>query len=426
MCLECRLHYAECSHAITILSPCPGATNYCRRMVKYEFPVENFCPRCYLLPDPRDTELHDRREGQYYAYGVERYNNDETAQAEAERLILQSNSLTGNESVINGEFIFGTNILSNKAEELLECMLHKYILPYFWSHIDDRGEHFEMARSLLLRLQSAYYICLIRSTADIRLDCDEWCAAYGVTARAIFEPLSSNITGDHMNETCPICRDDTPQEENDKLVKTSCGHIFHQSCLETNAQFRHTCPICRSNICGPYPPVPDYNMGGPGVGDTPAWLSQLAQLVDHQPQRSPDLTVSTNRILRTDMDHIMTERNKAFEEYTKAYNDLRRAQSAVVDIEDWIRDAEILEYRSFIYKHTDMFYGPTPGLALLIERPKWTICRVRGDIYNARQRLSQRIEIRRDFQTKYDEALEAFLRANELAEYAKTFLEVQI
>ncbi|KAF2662467.1 hypothetical protein K491DRAFT_773036 [Lophiostoma macrostomum CBS 122681] len=67
-------------------------------------------------------------------------------------------------------------------------------------------------------------------------------------------------------DLCPICYLDflTPQESTrlqeassneDRAVKTTCGHVFHASCLKTwtDGQNKHTCPMCRTEYyVGPW------------------------------------------------------------------------------------------------------------------------------------------------------------------------------
>lgn len=49
---------------------------------------------------------------------------------------------------------------------------------------------------------------------------------------------------DHFNGECPICLSD---EKND-IVKTQCGHFFHQYCIDEWYQNNLTCPLCRDFI----------------------------------------------------------------------------------------------------------------------------------------------------------------------------------
>lgn len=58
-----------------------------------------------------------------------------------------------------------------------------------------------------------------------------------------------------LQENCLICLDslsddDRNRKENDKLreVILSCGHNYHQSCIEEWNKSNTTCPLCRQNI----------------------------------------------------------------------------------------------------------------------------------------------------------------------------------
>jgi hypothetical protein len=49
--------------------------------------------------------------------------------------------------------------------------------------------------------------------------------------------------GVDVNEKCPICFIVLKSET---IVKTNCGHVFHQSCIDEWLQNRQTCPLCRT------------------------------------------------------------------------------------------------------------------------------------------------------------------------------------
>ena len=52
---------------------------------------------------------------------------------------------------------------------------------------------------------------------------------------------SGHLCKQHFKGECSICLD---TDKND-LIKTSCGHFFHDSCLQEWKQFNNTCPLCR-------------------------------------------------------------------------------------------------------------------------------------------------------------------------------------
>jgi hypothetical protein len=49
--------------------------------------------------------------------------------------------------------------------------------------------------------------------------------------------------GVNVNEQCPIC---FVVLKTETIVKTNCGHVFHQSCIDEWLQSRQTCPLCRT------------------------------------------------------------------------------------------------------------------------------------------------------------------------------------
>ena len=55
---------------------------------------------------------------------------------------------------------------------------------------------------------------------------------------------SGNVCMSHFDGECPICLSD---EKND-IIKTKCGHFFHQYCIQEWYKENLTCPICRDYI----------------------------------------------------------------------------------------------------------------------------------------------------------------------------------
>ena len=55
-----------------------------------------------------------------------------------------------------------------------------------------------------------------------------------------FPHTNSETTGD-----CPICYE---KMTSSNLIKTSCKHEFHRSCLERWTSQNSSCPLCRSHI----------------------------------------------------------------------------------------------------------------------------------------------------------------------------------
>ncbi len=60
-----------------------------------------------------------------------------------------------------------------------------------------------------------------------------------LSIRLLSEENKENITGD-----CSICLEEFKKDT--KIVKLSCGHIFHQDCIEKWTKKKKDCPICRS------------------------------------------------------------------------------------------------------------------------------------------------------------------------------------
>ena len=49
--------------------------------------------------------------------------------------------------------------------------------------------------------------------------------------------------GVNVDEKCPIC---FLVLKSETIVKTNCGHVFHQSCIDKWLGAKQTCPLCRT------------------------------------------------------------------------------------------------------------------------------------------------------------------------------------
>ena len=57
-----------------------------------------------------------------------------------------------------------------------------------------------------------------------------------------------NIIGEDI---CPICHESFKETPEKAIYKTSCGHVFHNDCLDTLCDLKQgetTCPICRKPL----------------------------------------------------------------------------------------------------------------------------------------------------------------------------------
>jgi hypothetical protein len=371
-------------------------------------PIETFCPTCFALPDPRDSIFHTRRQEQYFAYEIKRYNDDEEIQAEAERLIRRSTVLIDvplEERIepnwqwrICGQYSGYQNVF-----EILERLLNRYMLPYFWTHIEEGGERFEIARRLVIRLLEAFLEAHTQVSPDAVTDQEEWRVALGATPKAIFTPV--DMSTDHTNVTCAICNSSASSEEPGygpgAAVKTSCGHVFHQGCLETSVLYSINCPLCRSEICGPLQPLPDFDQSY----EMPGWLYDLIQ--QSQPESSVEKPTEEEVIA------LEARRNRLFRVLQKSYNILQTMQGPVIGLSAYIEQME--EDDTQLSNQTNKRMLENYGRKILKEtaRGREAARRRHGDIFTARQRLSKFLERRCNAQQNYDNALDLFIDAEQ-------------
>lgn len=69
-----------------------------------------------------------------------------------------------------------------------------------------------------------------------------------ITNVSIDSILNSNDDID-KDIKCSICLDDLCEESNDKkIVKTTCNHYFHRSCITTWLREHRNCPLCQKDF----------------------------------------------------------------------------------------------------------------------------------------------------------------------------------
>jgi len=56
---------------------------------------------------------------------------------------------------------------------------------------------------------------------------------------------SPNPATESEDTSCPICMEDLTDKNK---TTTSCGHVFHSSCIFKNMMLRTTCPMCREDL----------------------------------------------------------------------------------------------------------------------------------------------------------------------------------
>ena len=58
-------------------------------------------------------------------------------------------------------------------------------------------------------------------------------------------PTPNSSTDSEEDTSCPICMEDLTDKNK---TTTSCGHVFHSSCIFKNMMLRTTCPMCREDL----------------------------------------------------------------------------------------------------------------------------------------------------------------------------------
>jgi hypothetical protein len=423
MCLKCNFTYLECKCEKICFRYCTGEINVtCGRTLESEQLLDGFCRKCFSDTDPRDSSpLHERRQGQYFAYEIKRYSRDKEAQAEAERMVSRSTEVLNIPGEEFGRFEPGAETICGKDYlEIVERLLNKYLLPYFWTRFDEGGERLNQARGLILRLEEVRAACLVLASADHFDDVEDALAAMGASPKAIFTPLEASSTDDY-DLVCGICSFNISSiisdEQYGQLVKTSCNHFFHQVCLERWSKHKRTCPMCRSNIAGPIPAKLCFM----GKHKIPRWLQEL---VKQQPQ--PSMTLDVEKPTEKDMKQLLARRNQACEDCGEIFSLLREARERVDENGTIVANHEYNETALFeetSERNVRMFKEHDQELLKNVRQGKEVARRMQGELFNARQRLNESVAKLCDIQQDYDQRLDDLIAAEDAFQAAQKLFE---
>lgn len=111
----------------------------------------------------------------------------------------------------------------------------------------------------------------------------------GKVISKLLKPEKKATTSANESHTCSVCLEEL-STANTNMTKTSCGHVFHLSCLLKSLTTKNKCPMCRSDLEDPRP--------APSVSNllTPASAEQLiVEEISYFPNASHTQSITLSR-----------------------------------------------------------------------------------------------------------------------------------
>ncbi|KAI9647015.1 hypothetical protein NHQ30_005017 [Ciborinia camelliae] len=259
-----------------------GPEDTCDQVYQVNFSVDDFCPDCFMLPDPSkgpgrllvpkklvDSDLIDF---ELCEFELSRW-SDNRYRTKA-NVILQrcNNFFDAKIDDFNREnlFLFSPSTTTSPRLNLdvyhhLHYIVYGLLMTEFWYSQDLLMDKFkEKDRQMLLQLRQV----LLENLAFFEIEKSmvnedgdgEFRKAIGAQRRWL-----KTIIPEPDDEPCEICGYSL---EVDTAVSLPCNHAFHDDCLKN-----FKCPTCGEDARGP---LPDISV--PKYGPPPSWLDQIAPL----------------------------------------------------------------------------------------------------------------------------------------------------
>lgn len=118
--------------------------------------------------------------------------------------------------------------------------------------------------------------------------------------------LQTNVYTYTGSSTCSICFDDTySYNQNDPLFchRTSCGHLFHTSCINRWYMNSTTCPCCRQQDTTVQHPLTDSSFNNPYINTQHLTNNEINNFIDN------NINIILNNILNNNNANYIINNN---------------------------------------------------------------------------------------------------------------------
>ncbi|KAK6606480.1 hypothetical protein H4I96_04942 [Botrytis cinerea] len=340
MCLTITLKYMTCGHKELYVRPCGPDSIRCNMMSTHTCNIRSkVCRTCWMLDDFRqapgycpEQSMMENDVSLYQAWNLEAETQELNAQLPTIPLPNLSNQYAHFYSTNTVAF----DLLNQNALEVLFEIVYQHLDPAFQARIIN-GENISLAdRIQTLNIRQVLLLNYALADASQSLHSDDWRIAMGYRAIIDFHNSEHFTLLEDLQalvDECGICRTSFAHpdegETNHAVVKTSCNHIFHESCLERwfVSSDRGDCPMCRRMIRGAE--LPEIPALLEADRPFPEWLAILNRCI--RPVIPRPAVVTRLDILRLELEvlEVLELVETAREEFTAAERSVRAASDAL-------------------------------------------------------------------------------------------------
>ncbi|CAD6448960.1 2e58af1e-8d26-4a8a-b450-5883918190ce [Sclerotinia trifoliorum] len=295
MCLRAICHYEFCGEQpySYILYFCVDVNKgKCKSIHTVTYPVQDICPECYMLDDPRISEGFNPASLKAFEerWKFELAHFEELNALEGIDGIFARAEEYKRERVKEGEresLLVFCSELNRDVIRHLERLVNERLLTYTWSNVlNGRGQEISRERRLtILQVKAMPEMGKLRNAINA--------GAPWVTT-VVTDPAL-------LKEYCVICKMEPLSSKT--TVQLPCSHMYHEECLKLCVETL-TCPYCRSKEARGTEP----KLAVPTVGPITDWLFAIHPF-DRRDLRRPSPTWEENEALT---DIYNDARDKAF------------------------------------------------------------------------------------------------------------------
>ncbi|APA15872.1 predicted protein [Sclerotinia sclerotiorum 1980 UF-70] len=278
MCLRAICHYEFCNqqpYSYVVYTCVDAYKGKCKSIHSSTYTVQDFCPECYMLNDPRLSEgcNPDSLKGFEERWKFELAHFEElNALEDIDGIFARAEAYKKERVKEEGEreslFVFCSEILNRDVIRHLERLVNERLLMYFWSNVlNGRGDDISRERRLtILQLHQALQYARLFTSIQRRARAMQETGKLRNSINAGAPWITTVVTDPALlQDDCGICKMEPLSSM--KVVELPCNHTYHEECLKKCVEIL-TCPYCRSKEARGEEP----RLAVPTAGPIPDWL----------------------------------------------------------------------------------------------------------------------------------------------------------
>jgi hypothetical protein len=224
-----------------------------------DVPSDDFCPPCFMLPDPRDSPSHQRQPKPFVYVGQQSslYDDIYLATEYQARLILSREQTTEELLDLSRDMADYTDDLLRwvawrdltREDSVVLGLVIKRLCRTFWDCVNNGEIPLDGCRILILQLRAVFEQSAALNEALDTLSDDEIETILPPEGYGHMEPVGIHLLPRDELE-CPVCM--TSYESNEENacgppIELKCNHTFGKQCIQKWFADNETCPVCRDN-----------------------------------------------------------------------------------------------------------------------------------------------------------------------------------